>query len=104
MTAQHSGNPQDSPRAIVVRCTVDLEQTNDFLRADVDLDGVKIGAGDTVVVHDAPPMVGFGEKATVERRATVIRATPLERLMAHVEGYLELTELYEVSFSPGRPA
>ena len=34
--------------------------------------------------------------------ATVVRASALRRLMTHVAGYLELTELYEVSFSDGR--
>jgi hypothetical protein len=34
----------------------------------------------------------------VQRSATVIRATWLDRLKATVEGYLELTELYEVGF------
>lgn len=89
-------------RAVTVRCTVDMEHTPQFLRADVDLDGVEIGPGDEVVIHDAPDFVPFGATATVERRATVIKATLLGRLMAHLEGYLELTELYEVSFSEGR--
>ena len=35
-------------------------------------------------------------------RATVVRGGPLDRLRARIEGYLELTELYEVSFSDGR--
>jgi hypothetical protein len=92
----------DGGRTIEVRCTVDMENTWRYLRADVDLDGVEVGPGDQVIVHDAPDFVPFGETATVECRATVIRATALERLMARVEGYLELTELYEVSFSGGR--
>jgi hypothetical protein len=91
-------------RAVQVPCRVDLEQTNDSLHAYVEIDGVEIGAGDRVILHDAPAMVGFGEKAVYERRATVIKATALERLMAHVEGYLELTELFEVNFTDGRPA
>jgi hypothetical protein len=89
-------------RVIETACTVDMEQTIDSLHAYVDLDGVSPEAGDRVIVHDAPVLVGFGEKAVFQRRATLIRATPLERLMAHVEGYLELTELFEVSFSDGR--
>jgi hypothetical protein len=46
--------------------------------------------------------VPFGEKMTIRCRATVVRAGPLQRLKARFEGYLELTELFEVSFSPGR--
>jgi hypothetical protein len=32
----------------------------------------------------------------------VARAGAIGRLAAHVKGYLELTELYEVGFSEGR--
>jgi hypothetical protein len=92
----------DGVKVIEVTCTVDLEHTNESLHAYVDLDGIKVAPGDQVIVHDAPTEIGFGEKTVVERRATVIRATAFERFKAHVEGYLELTELYEVSFSPGR--
>ena len=48
------------------------------------------------------PHVAFGERLVVRRTATVVRAGPLDRLRARLEGYLELTELYEVSFSDGR--
>ena len=34
----------------------------------------------------------------------VVHAGPLERLRAQLAGYLELTELYEVGFSAGRPS
>ncbi len=85
-----------------VPCTIDLEQSPDSLHAYVDLDGVAVGPGDEVWVHDAPTQIAFGERAFVTRTATVRRAGPLQRLWAHVEGYLELTELYEVSFSDGR--
>lgn len=87
---------------IDVRCTIDLEQTPDSLHAYVDLDGIDVGPGDEVVVHDAPSSIAFGEKTVLDRQATVRRAGPLQRFWAHVEGYLELTELYEVSFSDGR--
>lgn len=89
-------------RVIDVPCTIDLEQTPDSLHAYVDLHGVAVGPGDEVIVHDAPRGIAFGEKAVMERRASVRRAGPLGRLWAYIEGYLELTELYEVSFSEGR--
>lgn len=92
-----------SPRGTIqVPCTIDLEQSPDSLHAYVDLDGIVVGPGDEVLVHDAPTSISFGERAVVQRTATVRRAGPLQRLWAHVEGYLELTELYEVSFSDGR--
>ena len=49
-----------------------------------------------------PSWKAFGETLTVRCRATIVRAGPLGRLKAKLEGYGELTELFEVSFSPGR--
>ena len=89
-------------RRVEVPCTVDVEHTADSLHAYVDLEGVEVGPGDEVIVHDAPVDVAAGQHVVCRRRATVYRAGPLGRLWAHVEGYLELTELYEVSFSSGR--
>ena len=86
-----------------VPCTVEIEQTSETLHAHVVLDGdIQIKAGDEVRVHNAPTHVAFGERLVVRRMATVVRGNPLDRLRARVEGYLELTELYEVSFSDGR--
>jgi hypothetical protein len=89
-------------RRIDVPCTVDLEQTTESLHAYVDLCGVEVGAGDKVIVHDAPTSVAFGERIVCERRATVVRAGPLDDLLARLTGYIEITQLYEVSFSDGR--
>ena len=83
-------------------CTVEIEQTADSLHAHVELDGVAAEPGDEVIVHGAPSRIPFGEKMTVQCRATLVRAGPWQRLRARYEGYLELTELFEVSFSPGR--
>jgi hypothetical protein len=83
-------------------CTVDILRNGAFMHAHVELDGVDVGPGDTVQVHDAPDHVGFGEHIVVRRMATVTRATPLERLLTKISAYLELTELYEVGFSAGR--
>lgn len=86
-----------------VPCTVEIEQTSETLHAHVVLDGdIQIQPGDEVLVHDAPTGVEFGERLVVRRTATVVRGSPLDRLRARIEGYLELTELYEVSFSDGR--
>lgn len=90
-------------RSFDVPCTVEIEQTSETLHAHVILDSnVDIQPGDEVTVHDAPTNVNFGERLVVRRTATVVRAGPLERMRARLEGYLELTELYEVSFSDGR--
>ena len=94
-----------SPKSFDVPCTVEIEQTSETLHAHVVLDGdIQIRPGDEVRVHDAPTNIAFGERLVVRRTATVVRAGPLQRLRARFEGYLELTELYEVSFSDGRAA
>jgi hypothetical protein len=86
-----------------VPCTVEIEQTSETLHAHVVLDGnVDIRPGDEVTVHNAPTSVPFGERLVVRRTATVVRGGWLGKMRARIEGYLELTELYEVSFSDGR--
>ncbi len=104
MTRHELSGPQvlSGPNVVEVPCTLDLEQTGDSLHAYCELDGRDPGPGDEVLILDAPSRLVFGEKAVVARRALVRRAGPLARLRARVEGYLELTELYEVSFSEGR--
>jgi hypothetical protein len=90
-------------RRFDVPCTIEIEQTSETLHAHVVLDGdVRIEPGDEVLVHNAPTRVEFGERLVVRRVATVVRGSLLDRLRARIEGYIELTELYEVSFSDGR--
>lgn len=82
------------------RCTIQLEHSDEFLCAHVELaGGVAIGPGDRVRVHGAPISVGFGERYVVERTATVERASTVERLWTKFAGHFELAELYDVSFS-----
>ncbi len=86
-----------------VPCTIEIENTFDSLHAHVDLDNdIKIEAGDEVLVHGDPIRVPFGEKLTLRRQATVTRASSFDRLVTKLAARLELTELYEVSFSSGR--
>lgn len=90
-------------RTITVPCTVEIEQTPESLHAHVTLDaGFEIGPGDAVQVHDAPSAVPYGERLSVRRTATVTRAGALERVWTKLIAHLELTELYEVSFSERR--
>ncbi|MFT4119065.1 hypothetical protein [Bradyrhizobium sp.] len=99
MTLLHNGEP----RSFDVGCTIEIEQTGESLHAHVSLDGnVEIRPGDEVTIHGAPVRVAFGDTVHLRRTATVVRAGTLKRLMTHVAGYLELTELYDVSFSDGR--
>jgi hypothetical protein len=89
-------------RTIELPCTVDLEQTVESLHAYVEIDGIEIRGGDWVFVHDAPTQIEFGERLVCSRRATVVRANVFDGMLAKLKGYIELTELYEVSFSGGR--
>jgi hypothetical protein len=85
-----------------VPCTIEIENTFESLHAYVDLEGnISINPGDEVLVHGEPVRVPYGEKLTLRRLATVTRATAVERLWTKLIARLELTELYEVSFSSG---
>lgn len=86
--------------AFDVPCTVDVEHSDEFMRADVVLAGdYQVGPGDRVRVHGAPIVVAFGERRVEERVATVERASAAERLWTKFAGHFEMRELYEVSFS-----
>jgi hypothetical protein len=92
-----------APRERVdVPCTIEIENTFESLHAHVDLDGkLSINAGDEVLVHGDPVRVPYGQKVVLRRLATVTRANWLDRLITRILARLELTELYEVSFSSG---
>jgi hypothetical protein len=88
---------QDTP------CTIEIEHTERSLHAHVELqDELALQPGDRVRVHGAPIKVRFGDKMTLHRDATVERAGWLERQWTRFAARFELSELYEVSFTPGR--
>jgi hypothetical protein len=91
-------------RRFEVPCTIEIENTPESLHAHVELDGIDARPGDLVQVHHAPAMVAFGKRIVRRSSATVTRAGLLARAFAHLNGYRELTELYEVGFSEGRPS
>lgn len=83
-------------------CTIEVEHTDAHLHAHVELDGdVAINPGDRVQVHGAPVRVRFGERMTERRTATVTRANFFERAWTRIKGDLDLTEMYEITFSSG---
>ncbi|MGJ5179199.1 hypothetical protein ACQR16_14060 [Bradyrhizobium oligotrophicum] len=91
------------PRRFDIGCSIEIERTGESLHAHVTLDrDVGIRPGDEVLIQGAPITVKFGEHLNLRRTATVVRAGPLKRMLMHLAGYLELTELYDVSFSDGR--
>ena len=92
-----------SPRKFDVPCTIEVEHTNEHLHAHVALEGdIPIFPGDRVRVHGEPIEVHYGEAAHYDRTATVMRAGWLSRQWTKFLASLEITELYEVSFSAGR--
>ena len=90
-----------SRRTVEVTCTVDIEQTAESLHAYAIPDGIEIRPGDTVVVHGVPTAIRFGDRVTLQCRATVTRAGWLRRLWTKTTGHFALTELYEVGFQRG---
>lgn len=85
-------------------CTIAVEHTAEALHAHVELDGnVAIGPGDHVRVHGAPVRLPFGEAISVRRRATVSRAGLVAQWWTRLRANLELTELYEITFTSEKP-
>ena len=89
-------------RHVNVACNVEIANTAEALHAHVFLNGLEVEAGDSVLVHDAPTDVAFGESLSCDRRATVSRASWLDKLWVRISSRFELTTLYEVSFSPDK--
>lgn len=86
----------------IVDCRIQLSNTAEFLYAHVELNGVVVGPGDQVLIHDPLTQIEFGQQIEYTRRATVSRAGLLSRLWTYCTARLELTMLYEVSFSTTR--
>ncbi|MDE8348921.1 MAG: hypothetical protein POG74_05475 [Acidocella sp.] len=85
---------------IDVLCSIDIEQSPYSLHAHAIPENIDIGPGDTIIVHDAPTNIAFGERYTGERRATLYRASALQRLWTEFVSIFDIGELYEVGFSP----
>ncbi len=86
----------------LVACTVEIEHSNEFLKAHVDLDGFEPLAGDQVRVINAPTDVGFGASIHCQRTASVTRGGWFDKLWARIAASRELNELYDLSFTSGR--
>jgi hypothetical protein len=98
-----TGTLLKSRNSFTVPCTLEVEHTAESLHAYVELDGdVEIRPGDEVILHGAPVAVKFGERMIERRVATVVRANWIQRLTTKLMARFELTELYEVSFTPRR--
>jgi hypothetical protein len=85
---------------VEVPCTVEISNTFDQLGAHVRFDdGTVVHPGDEVLVHGAPVAVPYGRSESFKRRATITRASGLERAWTRATGDLEFMELCEFSFS-----
>jgi len=95
--------PFISRRTQQTPCTIEIEHTERSLHAHVELDGdLALRPGDRVKVHGDPIRVVFGQRLVLRRDATVERAGWIERQWTRMAARFELSELYEVSFTPGR--
>jgi hypothetical protein len=86
----------------IVPCRLDIEQSAMNLYAHVTLEGVEVGPGDVVLVHDAPRALGFGTALRCRRQATVTRAGRLGCAWTRLTAWFELASLCEVGFQPRR--
>ncbi len=88
---------------IEVPCILDVAHTADSLHAHVELESdLEIRAGDSVQLLNPPEEIAFGERRLIRGRARIRRAGWLRRLWTRLAARVELTELYEVSFSTRR--
>ena len=81
-------------------CTIEVSHTFESLHAHVRFNnGTIVYPGDEVIVHGDPVKAPYGEVISEDREATILRATPLERLWTKMIGKLEFMEICEFSFS-----
>ncbi len=84
-------------------CTIRIEHSEDNLHAHVELDGdAHLEPGDAVHVHGAAIEVAFGQRLTLRRPVTIVRAGWFARHWTRLRARFELSELYELSFTPRR--
>jgi hypothetical protein len=97
-----SSSTDGKSKRLDVGCTIEIENTFESLHAHVALDGdITIEPGDEVIVHGDQIVVPYGEKVTLRRTATIVRAGTLERAWTRLTGDLEFMELCEFSFTSG---
>lgn len=90
-------------RTFEVPCTVRVSHTFENLYAHVELEEpVEIRPGDQVLVHGAPINPPYGQIQIERRRATITRATWLQRTWTRLTGDLDCLSLLDVSFSDRR--
>jgi hypothetical protein len=90
------------PRRQQVPCSIEMVNTGEDFYAHVVLEGVEVGPGDEVLVHNAPTRLPYGSHLVMDSEATVSRASRLGRWWTRLVARFELGLLYEVSFTTTR--
>jgi len=85
-----------------VNYSLDMSNTWEDLYAHVELEGVDIGPGDAIQLHQVPFDLPYGQKRRVNGKATYFKASSLKRWFIRTFSRFEITMLYEVSFSSTR--
>lgn len=88
---------------IATHATVRIAHSPEGLSAHVELDGnPPMYPGDRVQLAGPPVAIAIGGEVVERRAATLTRASWAGRLRTRAAAWFELSELYEVSFTPGR--
>lgn len=87
---------------VEISCAVDIEKSAESFHAHAVPEGIEIRPGDEVTVYGVPTRIGFGQRVTMRCRASVARAGWFARRWTMLSALLEISELYEVGFSPRR--
>jgi hypothetical protein len=89
-------------RQLTAQAVLDLEHTADSLHAHVEIDGIDLGPGDEVLLLGVDSRLRFGERRRRTAVAVVTRAGWLRRHWFRLTSMLQLTSLYDISFSDRR--
>lgn len=98
-----TGAPLFDDKSVEIPCTIVIEQTEEHFHAHLELDGDRrMAPGDSVRVLGEPVEIAFGERREFRRIALVRRAGLLRRACTRFLALFEMTELYDISFTPRR--
>ncbi len=94
---------QKASRKETMACRIAVERTNEhFCAHTVYSGGPAFGAGDSVRVNGPVITAETGDRFIERRTAHVRRAGPIRRTLVKLIAILEISGLYEVSFSGRR--
>lgn len=86
---------------ISTMCTITVQHTEETLEAHVELDdGLLPKTGDRITVYGSPVQVAYGSTLKVRRDAQLVRGNVFDKAWMRLKSLFDVSELYEVSFSP----